>query len=189
MFSRFYKTKLQWRRVAVYQPVTVAGTTLANEDGSERQRILQTCHAGMRVIVCREPTKGHEPTKSHEPNTVALFVDEGRRIGHLPAEVAEWVAPLLDSGRAAFDSEIWSLEKVAGDNGQPVLICRLMLTQHELVPVRRFSWTAWLKGDGRSQASPTSEPVRTLRHRNLGARSHHGAGPRSRIELVRLGHR
>lgn len=155
MFSRFYNTKLEWRRVAQYQPVTVAGAALANEDGSDRQRILQTCQPGMRVVLCREPAN------SRHPNAVALFVNEQRQIGHLPAEVAEWVAPLLDSGRAAFDSEIWSLENVAGDNGLEAIVCRLMLTQHELVPVRRFSLIAWLRGRRRSQSGRPSQPLKT----------------------------
>jgi hypothetical protein len=153
MFSRFYTTKLQWRRVAVYQPVTVAGTALANEDGSDRQRILQTCQAGTHVFLSRETTN------RHDPNTVAVFVGEvgeGSQIGQLPADVGEWVAPLLDSGSAALDAEIWSLEKVAGDSGGEMLVCRLMLTQHELMPVKQFSWTAWLRGDRRSVSQSPS---------------------------------
>src|SRR5580698_11409818 len=102
MFSRFYKTKIEWRRVAVYQPVSIAGHGLFNEDGSDRQDILETCQVGMRVVLRRDPA-------SSDPNRVALFVNEGRQIGELPAEVADWVAPLLDSGKSAFDAEIWSL--------------------------------------------------------------------------------
>jgi hypothetical protein len=148
MFSAFYKTKLEWRRVAVYQPVNVSGVTLVNEDGSERQHVLQTCHAGMRVGLRREPTR-------NRPNGIAVFVNEGRQIGYLAADVAEWAAPALDSGRVEFDAEIWSLEKIADDQGQEMFVCRLMLTQHELVPVKRFSWTAWLRGGRRSPAKVT----------------------------------
>ena len=91
MFSRFYKTKIEWRRVAVYQPVSIAGLALFNEDGSDRQDILETCHVGMRVVLRRDPAIS-------DPNRVALFVNEGRQIGELPAEVAEWVAPLARFG-------------------------------------------------------------------------------------------
>jgi hypothetical protein len=160
MFSRLFTTKLQWRRVAVYQPVLVAGAALANEDGSDRQRILQSCQAGMHVFLSREPAR------QHDPNAVAVFVgeaSEGSQIGHLPADVGEWVAPLLDSGRMALDAIIWSLEKVAGDNGRELLVCRLMLAQHELVPVKQFAWTAWLRGNQRSASqapSPDSLPNR-----------------------------
>ncbi len=144
MFSRFYKTKIEWRRVAIYQAVRVAGLALLNEDGSDRQDILETCHVGMRVVLRRDPA-------SSDPNRVALFVNEGRQIGELPAEVAEWVAPLLDSGKSAFDAEIWSLEKNGQTECRERFVCRLLLTQHDLVPVKRFSWSAWLRGDGRSR--------------------------------------
>jgi hypothetical protein len=153
MFSRFYTTKLQWRRVAVYQPVNVAGAALTNEDGSDRQRILQSCQVGMHAFLSREPA--HQ----QDPNAVAVFVgevSEGSQIGHLPADVGEWVAPLLDLGQAAFDAIIWSLEKVPGDNGRELLVCRLMLTQHELVPVKQFAWTAWLRGNQRSASQAPS---------------------------------
>jgi hypothetical protein len=153
MFSPFYTTKLQWRRVAVYQPVIVAGTALANEDGSDRQRILRSCQVGMHVFLSRE--SAHQ----HDPNAVAVFVgevSEGNQIGHLPADVGEWVAPLLDSERMALDAIIWSLEQVAGDNDRELLVCRLMLTQHELVPVKQFAWTAWLRGNQRSAAQVPS---------------------------------
>ena len=143
MFSRFYKTKLEWRRVAVYQPVSVAGLSLLNDDGSDRQDILKTCHVGMRVILRRDPANG-------DPNGVALFVNEGRQIGELPAEAAEWIAPLLDSGKSAFDGEIWSLEKKVQAECRERFACRLLLTQHDLVPVKRFPWSAWFGGDGRS---------------------------------------
>jgi hypothetical protein len=145
MFSRFYKTKLEWRRVAIYQHVTVAGLALLNEDGSDRQDILKTCQVGMRVVLRRDPA-------SSDPNRVALFVNEGRQIGELPVEVAEWVAPLLDSGKSAFDAEIWSLEKNEQTECRERFVCRLLLTQHDLVPVKRFSWSAWLRGDGRSRS-------------------------------------
>jgi len=140
MFARFFKSKLQWRRVGVYQPVPVVGGALVNDDGSERQGILRTCPIGTHLVLQREPT-------SHDPNAISLLLGDGRRIGHLPQETAETVAPLLDSGRVAFDAEIWSLEKVAGENGREWLECRVMLTQHELMRFSRFSLIAWLRGD------------------------------------------
>jgi HIRAN domain len=143
MFSRFYKTKLEWRRVAVYEPVSVAGLAFLNADGSDRQDILKTCHVGMRVVLRRDPANG-------DPHRVALFVNEGRQIGDLPAEAAERIAPLLDSGKSAFDAEIWSLERDERPECRERAVCRLLLTQHDLVPVKRLSWSAWFRGNGRS---------------------------------------
>jgi hypothetical protein len=145
MFSRFFRTRLEWRRVALFQPVTVAAAGLVNEDGSDRQSILAECHAGMRVVLRREPS-------DRDPKGVALFVSEGRKIGQLPAEAAEWIAPLLDSGKTAFDAEIWSLERNDDGKSRERIVCRLQLTQHDLVPVKRFSWSAWLNGDGQSRS-------------------------------------
>jgi hypothetical protein len=138
MLSRFFKTKLQWRRVAVYQPVAVEGVSLSNEDGSDRQSILRACQVEMRVFLQREPNL-------HDPDAVSVFVTDETRIGQLPAEVAEWIAPLLDSGKSAFDAQIWSLEKVEGENGRELITCSLMLTQHQLVAIRQLSLIAWLR--------------------------------------------
>jgi hypothetical protein len=153
MLSRFFKTKLQWRRVGVYQPVAVEGVPFSNEDGCNRQSILRACQVEMRVFLRREPTP-------HDPDAVSLFVSDEGRIGQLPAEVAEWIAPLLDSGKSAFDAQIWSLEKVEGENGHEQITCSLTLTQHQLVPIRQFSLIAWLRGADhlRSQVSISSAP-------------------------------
>jgi hypothetical protein len=140
MFSRFYETRIRWRRVAIFKPVRVTGGIFA-KSASQRQSVPCKCHTGMRVLLRREPS-------IHDRNAVSLFVSGERRIGTLPAEIAEWVAPLLDSGNAAFDAEIWSLEECEHD--QNVRICRLILTQYERVPVTRLSFRAWWSGDGRS---------------------------------------
>lgn len=95
----------------------------------------------MRVVL-------HHSCEPDDPHGVALFVSDGRQIGCLPIPVADWVAPLLDSGKDAFDAEIWSLDKIAGQNGEEQIACRVTLTQHELVPVRQFAWTAWWRGAG-----------------------------------------
>jgi len=158
MFACCTQTKLQWRLRAVYHPVAVAGVAVANQDGSDRCQILQTCHEGMRVVLRREPDN------CGDPHAIALFVHGGREIGQLPADVAVWVAPLLDSGRVAFDSEIWSLERVARDNGPEEIVCRLTLRQHELVPVRRISLAALadaVKRLFRRSGSALSAPARS----------------------------
>jgi hypothetical protein len=144
MFSRFYRTRLEWRRVAIYEPVGVAGTALVNADGSDRQTVLETCHAGMRVVLRRAPS-------DLDRNAIALFVNDGRQIGQLPANVAEWIAPLLDSGKTTFDAEIWLLRRNQDGQSPERFDCRLLLTQHDLMPVKRFSWSGWLRGDGRSR--------------------------------------
>jgi hypothetical protein len=148
MLSHFYETKLRWRRAAVYRPVRIARGEMKNSP-PHWQSLSRTCHAGMRVLLRREPT-------CHDRNAISLLVNGGRRIGTLPAEIAEWVAPLLDSGKTVFDAEIWSLEQPECEQDPDAHFCRLMLTQHELAPIKRLSLSAWWSGDGRSR--PKSPP-------------------------------
>jgi len=158
MLFDFKKRNLRWRRVAVYRPVRI-DVDLATVDRSRSRRdFLDSCHPGMRVLLRREPT-------SRDRHAVALVVDGGRRIGRLPAEVAAWVAPLLDSGTAAFDAEIWSVDRGGsgpsvehdGDRSNPrVPACRLMLTQHELAPTPRRSLAARLANTWRPFPRRTS---------------------------------
>ena len=89
------------------------------------------------MLLRREPT-------SDNPSAVSVYLFAGRQIGHLPGDVAEWITPLLDSGKTVFNAEIWSLDKIESEPGQEVHVCRLLLTQHELAPIKRFSLTPWL---------------------------------------------
>ncbi len=143
MLSRFYETNLRWRRVATFRPVRVTGGVFEKNGAAQRQSVICKCRIGMRVLLRREPT-------IHDRNAVSLFVSGERRIGALPAEIAEWVAPLLDSGKAAFDAEIWSLHESECEHDPDARVCRLMLTQYERVPIKRLSFSAWWSGEGRS---------------------------------------
>jgi hypothetical protein len=149
MFDRFFKTKLEWRRTAVYEPVLIQGAALAEAEVA-RQSLLKQCQAGLRVLLRREPTVA-------DAAAVAVMVGDERIIGYLPRDVSEWVAPMLDSGIVAFDSEIWSLERARTAAGLEAFECRLLLTQHDMVPVARFTMTRWLLGD-RKAGDPVVMP-------------------------------
>jgi hypothetical protein len=143
MLSHLCETDFRWRRVAIFRPVRVTAGVSAKDAASQRQSVIAKCFPGMRVLLRREPTV-------HDRNAVSLFVSGGCRIGALPTEIAEWVAPLLDSGKAAFDAEIWSLGESECEHDHHQRICRLILTQYERVPIKRLSFSAWWSGDGRS---------------------------------------
>lgn len=143
MFSRFFKTRMEWRRTAVYGPLRVEGAALGDQEEAKRQSVLKACQVGLHASLRCEPTGG-------DPGAVAAFAGDERLLGYLPREVGEGVAPLLESGTAAFDAEICSLEKLQSDAGRETLDCRLMLTRHDLVPVARFALMNWLFGDRRS---------------------------------------
>ena len=149
MFDRFFKTRLEWRRTAVYEPVLVEGASQPDEELA-RQSLLKQCQAGLRVSLRREAT-------AVDSMAVAVTVGEERVIGHLPRDVSEWVAPMLDSGVVAFDAEIWSLDRVPTNAGLEAIECRLLLTQHDMVPVARFTLTRWLFGDRRA-GDPVAVP-------------------------------
>jgi hypothetical protein len=136
-FFRFFETRPQWRQVAVYHSVGIANDARALNDGPGRPSVLHSCHPGMRVLLRREPTRDN-------PSAVSVHLFAGGQIGHLPAEVAEWIAPLLDSGKTVFNAEIWSLDKIESEPGPEVHACQLLLTQHELAPIKCFSLTPWL---------------------------------------------
>jgi hypothetical protein len=149
MFDRFFKTRLEWRRTAVYEPVLIQGAALADAEVA-RQSLLKQCQAGLRVSLRREPT-------SADVAAVAVTLGDERIIGYLPRDVSEWVAPMLTSGIVAFDAEIWSLEKARTDAGLEAFECRLLLTQHDMVPVARFTLTHWLFRD-RKVSDPVAMP-------------------------------
>jgi hypothetical protein len=149
MFDRFFKTRLEWRRTAVYEPVLIEGAAQADEEVA-RQSLLKQCQAGLRVSLRGDATGAH-------PAAVAVTVGDERIIGYLPRDVSEGIAPMLNSGIVAFDAEIWSLEKARTDAGLEAFECRLLLTQHDMVPVARFTLTHWLFG-GRKTGDPVAMP-------------------------------
>jgi hypothetical protein len=133
------KPQLEWRRVAVYRPMRIDVELVTGTAAFQPAQRSRTCVQGMRVLLRREPT-------IHDPSAVALCASSGRRIGALSSEVAEWVAPLLDSGKTAFEGEIWRLEGSVSRCVQRDAVGRLMLTRHELVPKTRSFWHTWLFG-------------------------------------------
>jgi hypothetical protein len=133
MRKHLHRRTIKWRRIAQLAPVAVEGVGASNDDGSERQQILRKCQAGMRVVLRRE---------GNHSSAMALYLPGpgGQQIGYLAQDVSAWVAPLLDSGRAAIDAEIWSRDRSTADDGSPLVGCTIMLTQFGLVVVERFSW-------------------------------------------------
>jgi hypothetical protein len=150
MLDRFCRTTLEWRRrrVPELELVKVVGVEFGNDDGSDRQQILRGCGESMRVILRRAPQGSRDPTG------VELFVPGDQQIGHLSAEAAAEIAPLLDSGRTAFDAEIWSVDELTSGDGRKLLACTIAMTRFERVPIPRFLWSlAMLTAARRTAAS------------------------------------
>jgi len=147
MQKRIHRRTVEWRRIAQYEPVQIDGVALTNGDGSDRQQILRDCHAGMRLVLQRERNN------TDNPNAVAVFIQDRQQIGYLAQHVAAWVAPLLDTDRAAFDAEIWSLDRVVADDGRAHIGCTIALTQFGFVLVERFSWALAIAAGARLPAA------------------------------------
>jgi HIRAN domain len=132
MFSRMRRRTVEWRRVAQFEPICVEGALLVEYDGTDRPSDGTAPQVGMRVVLAREPDN------EHDRNAVAVDSLGEQRLGYLPAEVADWIAPLLDSGRVAFDGRIFAIGPTNRDSATGGAFF-LTLTQFEFRPVERFS--------------------------------------------------
>jgi HIRAN domain-containing protein len=83
----------------------VRGVSFSNDDDHHsRQKIIRDqCNDGDSLILMREPGKSH---------AIALYLQSGEKIGHVSRELAEELAPLLDSGQFVARAHIL---KVTGD--------------------------------------------------------------------------
>jgi hypothetical protein len=134
MFRRVRRRTVEWRRVAQFEPVRVEGARVTQEEEvTDRPSGKATTQAGMRVALVREPEN------ERDTKTVAVVSLDERTLGYLPAEVADWLAPLIDSGRATFDGRIYAVEPSDPESTTAPANFYLTLTQFELRPVERFS--------------------------------------------------
>ena len=70
----------------------VRGVTHDNEDGSIRQQIIADRIGGEVLLLVRQP---HNP---HDANAIAVLATSSEMCGYISAELAEDIAPLMDSG-------------------------------------------------------------------------------------------
>lgn len=124
---------MQWRRVAQFEPIRVEGAPVAEEEATERPSGQATIEPGMRVALVRELDN------DRHPDSVAVESLGEQRLGYLPADVAACVAPLLDSGRVAFDGRIYAVEPADPNSTAGAVNFSVALTQFELRPIERFS--------------------------------------------------
>lgn len=113
------------RRVAQFEPVRIASF--------DRLQSNEVSHPGTRVALRCLPR--NEP----DGRRVAIETFDDQTLGYLPAEVAAWVGPLLDSGRVAFDGRISAIDASDSESGARSRIFYLALTQFEQLAVERYS--------------------------------------------------
>jgi hypothetical protein len=133
VFRRARRRTIEWRRVAHFELVRVDGAPVAEEEAADRSSGKAALHAGMRIALRRE--RGNEA----DPTAVAVDSLDEQRLAYLPAEAAARVAPLLDSGRFAFDGRIYAVEPADSESTTGGASFYLALTQFELRPIERFS--------------------------------------------------
>jgi len=138
MFRRVRQRTVEWRRVAQFEPVRVEGAPVAQEEATDRPIGAVALQPGLRVALARDPEN------ERGAQTVAVESLDEQTLGYLPAEVAAWVAPLLDSGRVTFDGRIYLVESsspasTAHVGETPAPSFYLSLTQFELRPIEHSS--------------------------------------------------
>jgi hypothetical protein len=94
----------------------------------------------MRIALKRESSD------RQERYCVAVESLDERTLGYLPAEVAAWVAPLLDRERVAIDGRIYAIEPAAPDARRIAPSFYVSLTQFELLPVQRSALVRAIQG-------------------------------------------
>jgi HIRAN domain len=135
MMRRARRRKIQWRRVAQFEPVRVDGPPIAQEEATDRPSGRALLEPGTRVALVRERKN------ERDPHAVIVASLDEQPLGYLPADVADWVAPLMDTGRMAFDGRIYAV--CPAESGPPARAAGfyVTLTQFELAPVEHFSLT------------------------------------------------
>jgi hypothetical protein len=133
MMRRARRRKIQWRRVAQFEPVRVDGPPIAQEEAADRPSGRALLEPGTRVALVRERKN------ERDPHAVIVSSLDEQPLGYLPADVAECVAPLMDTGRMAFDGRVYAV--CPAETGPPARVAGfyVSLTQFELAPVEHFS--------------------------------------------------
>ncbi|MGE0142987.1 MAG: HIRAN domain-containing protein [Planctomycetota bacterium] len=76
----------------------IAGVTFSNDDGSERQSLIEDLADQLDTSGSAPVTLKRDRANPHDVNAIAVLDGEGRQLGFLPARVSAQVAPLMDRG-------------------------------------------------------------------------------------------
>jgi len=99
--------------------VEVAGVTYPNDDGSERQAIIRSCHEGEKLILKHTPIP-------EDKNGVIILRQNGQQLGWLPRWNAQEIAPYLDRGEIVTAT----LDEIKEYKKRP-LNCSIIITKPE----------------------------------------------------------
>ena len=93
----------------------VAGVTFAPGYPGNLHKLRRICEVGHPEVAYEVALK-RNPTNEHDPNAIEIHVPAlGGMVGHVPADLAARLAPLLDQG-LQLHAEVWS---VAIDDEHP----------------------------------------------------------------------
>jgi hypothetical protein len=101
----------------------VAGINHVGMCGEHRQDVIRRLTSGQELILWR-----HTNNK-HDENAVAVFTLDGKDIGYLPAEIAEYVAAIIDRN-GAVTARVISVDQFTSTSGNRLLGARLTLTSY-----------------------------------------------------------
>jgi len=98
----------------------VAGVTFKNNDGNSRQKIIQNCIVGERLLLIPEPNN------KHDRDAVKVCKTNNQQIGYLKKELAYDVKILLADSKSKLNASITSI------NGVDILGVSLKINYHEI---------------------------------------------------------
>ncbi len=90
------------------------GPPLAQEEAADRPSGRVVLESDARVVLVRERKN------ERDPHAVIVASLDEQPLGYLPADVADWVAPLMDTGRMAFDGRIYAVCPAEAGARRPV---------------------------------------------------------------------
>ncbi len=105
MISRIFKNLLGRDAITIPDPADhdlrplrsfhtkVVGVTKKNEDGGKRQEVIAGCKVDELVLLIRESEN------PYDSNAIAVYHSSRKQIGFIAADLAERLAPDMDSGQ------------------------------------------------------------------------------------------
>jgi hypothetical protein len=99
----------------------VVGVSYKNDDGTSRQNIIKNLRVNQYLDILHVPNK-------YDKNAVAVFlVDSNLQVGHLNAELAEEIAPMLDNGNCI---NAVVIDLTGGEYDKPTRGCNIEIREY-----------------------------------------------------------
>lgn len=103
--------------------INVVGVTFKNENGTSRQKILETVNNDDKLILQREPNN------IYDIHAIMVLTQDGQQIGYIGKQYAEILAPMMDGGRI-FTAEVDDTGTHKPKNAKrPIRYCSIIINE------------------------------------------------------------